>query len=192
MRNIIKHNDKNFNERMNTLLYKNIISLTLFLKGWCWLCVRDELETGTDLFWPKVLLTTIAALLPHLAGVAQLWVTEGRKTLSLQADSRVGILSPTDSNRLYPDYIIVSCPPASAVLPLIYTGTSLDWRLSWGSIYNTTALALFCNMLKNYQDFDKKVLWIGSDLFSHLDVISLLYELFCCTFANLKMHQLSD
>ena len=42
IRNIIKHN-----ERMNTLLYKNIISHTLFLKGWCWLCVRDELETGT-------------------------------------------------------------------------------------------------------------------------------------------------
>ena len=30
----------------------------LGLKGWCWLCVRDELETGTDwyidpkFFWP--------------------------------------------------------------------------------------------------------------------------------------------
>ena len=40
----------NFNERTNTLLYKNIISQTLFLKGWCWLCVRDELETGTDCY----------------------------------------------------------------------------------------------------------------------------------------------
>ena len=27
-------------------LYKNIISHTLFSKWWCWLCVRDELETG--------------------------------------------------------------------------------------------------------------------------------------------------
>ena len=43
----------NFNKRTNTLLYKNI-SLTLFSKGWCsLLCVRDELETGTDLFWPS-------------------------------------------------------------------------------------------------------------------------------------------
>ena len=38
----------NFNERTNTLPYKNI-SLTLYSrKGWCWLCVRGELETGTD------------------------------------------------------------------------------------------------------------------------------------------------
>ena len=40
----------NFNERTNALLYKNIISHTLFLKGWCWLCERDELETGTDCY----------------------------------------------------------------------------------------------------------------------------------------------
>ena len=34
----------NFNERTNTLLYKNI-SLTLYSwKGWCWLCVRGELS----------------------------------------------------------------------------------------------------------------------------------------------------
>ncbi len=47
---------QNFNERTNTLLYKNIISPTLFLKGWCWLCVRDELETGTDCYLTQVLL----------------------------------------------------------------------------------------------------------------------------------------
>ena len=41
----------NFNERTNTLLYKNIIYHTLFLKGWCWLCVRDELETGTKCYF---------------------------------------------------------------------------------------------------------------------------------------------
>ena len=40
----------NFNERRNTILYKNI-SLTLYSrKGWCWLCVRDELETETDCY----------------------------------------------------------------------------------------------------------------------------------------------
>ena len=56
----------NFNERTNTLLYKNIISHTLFLKGWCWLCVRDELgDWDRLLYWTQVLLT-IAAVLPHL------------------------------------------------------------------------------------------------------------------------------
>ena len=40
----------NFNERRNTLLYKNI-PLTLYSrKGWYWLCVRGELETGTDCY----------------------------------------------------------------------------------------------------------------------------------------------
>ena len=42
-----------FNERTNTLLYKNV-PLTLYSKGlrkgWCWLCVRGELETGTDCY----------------------------------------------------------------------------------------------------------------------------------------------
>ena len=43
-------NNNNFNERTNTLLYKNI-SLTLYSrKGWCWLCVRGELETETDCY----------------------------------------------------------------------------------------------------------------------------------------------
>ena len=38
------------NERANTLLYKNI-PLTLYSrKGWCWLCVRGELKTGTDCY----------------------------------------------------------------------------------------------------------------------------------------------
>ena len=43
------------------------ISLTLyFWKGWCWLCVRGELETGTDCYILTQFLLTIAALLSHL------------------------------------------------------------------------------------------------------------------------------
>ena len=62
-----------FNKRTNTLLYKNIISHTLFSKGWWLLCVRDELETGTDCYIDP------AVLLSHLGWVAQPWVTEGPK-----------------------------------------------------------------------------------------------------------------
>ena len=69
----------NFNERTNTLLYKNT-SLTLYSrKGWCWLCVRGELETGTDCYILTQVLLTIAALLSHLGWVAQPWITEGPK-----------------------------------------------------------------------------------------------------------------
>ena len=53
--NIVNNND-DFSERTNTLLYKNIISHTLFSKAWFWLCERDELETGTDCYFdPKFL-----------------------------------------------------------------------------------------------------------------------------------------
>ena len=127
------------NER--TQFFIKNISLTLYSrKGWCWLCVRGE--------WRQVqtvILTQSSS--DHSSTSSSSWLgcsTAGRRgpqALSLQADSHAGILSPTDSNWLElpwaRGYIIVSCPPASAVLPLIYTGASLDWRLGRGSIcYN--------------------------------------------------------
>ena len=135
----------NFNERTNTLLYKNI-PLTLYSrKSWCWLCVRGELEMGNDSYIvPKVLLT-IAALLPHLAwGCSAVghWLPQAP---SLQADSHAGILSPNClqlqlelTQAVCGTVWLYNClrPPASAVPPLIYTGASLDWQLGRGSIYN--------------------------------------------------------
>ena len=144
-------------------------------KGWCWLCVRRELETGTDCY----ILTPSSS--DHSSTSFAFWLGcstvghWGPQALSLQADSHAGILSPTDSNcnwnfnwlkpSVAPGYIIVSYPPVScgrthlppspnsttstgqgdipisstgctcfAVLSLIYTGTSLDWRLGRGSI----------------------------------------------------------
>ena len=137
-----------FNERTNTLLYKNI-SLTLYSrKGWCWLCVRGELETGTDCYILTQVLLTIAALLSHLGWVAQLWVTEGPKPSVCHWLSIQHLVSnwlqlqltptPTDSSHLCLSYIFVWRPPTSAVLPLICTGASLDWRLDQGSICYTS------------------------------------------------------
>ena len=95
--------------------------------------VREKwVETRTDCYIDPSSSSTIAAFLPQLGWVAQPWVTEGHK-----AGSHAGILSPTDSNRRAPGYIIFQCSPASAVLPLIYTGASLDWWLGRGSVYNT-------------------------------------------------------
>ena len=134
----------NFNEQTNTLLYKNI-SLTLYSqKGWCWLCVRGELETGTDCY----ILTQSSSDYSSTSSSSWLGLLN-HGSLRAQsplpaAGSHAGILSPTDSNSNWnwpkpsvaPGYIIVSRPPASAVPLLIYTGASLDWRLSRGSIYN--------------------------------------------------------
>ena len=108
-RNIVNNND-DFNERTNTILYKNI-SLTLYSrKGWFSLCVRGELETGTDCYILTQVLLTIAALLSHLVWVGQPWVTEGRKPpvcKLIQTLASCPQLAPTDSSRLFPGYIIV-------------------------------------------------------------------------------------
>ena len=124
---------------MNTLLYKNI-SLTLYSwKGWCWLCVRGELETGTDCYILTQILLTIAALLSHLGWGCSTMGHWGPKALGLplaltSASYPQLTPTPTDSSRLCPGYIIVWRPPASTILPLIYTGASLDWQLGGGSI----------------------------------------------------------
>ena len=115
------NNNEDFSERMNTLLYKNI-PLTLYSrKGWCWLCVRGELETGTTaIHWPKVLLT-IAALLSHTGWAAQPWVTKSLSPLSGAGSHSAGILSPTQTGTrtdslkpsVAPGYIFVCRQPAS-------------------------------------------------------------------------------
>ena len=58
---------------MTNELFEKYTSHTLFYKGlrkgWCWLCVRCELETEqTATYWPQVPLA-IATILPHSAGL---------------------------------------------------------------------------------------------------------------------------
>ena len=95
----------NFNERTNTLLYKNI-PLTLYpRKGWCFLCVRDELETGTNFYIDRKF------FFDHSNTSFSSWLgcstvgNWGPQALSLQADSHAGILSPTDSSR--PGHLVI-------------------------------------------------------------------------------------
>ena len=87
----------NFNERTNTLLYKNI-SLTLYSrKGWCWLCVRGELEMGIDCYIDP------AVLLSHLGWAAQPMGHWGPKPLCLPLTLNSAFclqLTPTGSDRL--------------------------------------------------------------------------------------------
>ena len=97
---------KNFNERTNTLLCKNI-SLTLYSRKVDVLCCVWEMswrQGQTTILTPSSS-STIATFLSHLVWVTQPWVTEGRKALSLQACSHAGILSPTNSNR--PGHLVI-------------------------------------------------------------------------------------
>ena len=161
MQNIIKHNDKLqwTRERSHSLIR---IYLSHFIrKGWCGLCVRRELETGTDCY----ILTQSSS--NHSSTFIAFWLgcsTVGHwapKALSLQADSHAGILSPnwiqlqleveltqavcgtwlyncltytfflwayTSTTSTGQGDIPISSAGCTcfAVLPLIYTGASLD------------------------------------------------------------------
>ena len=134
---------KNFNEGTNTLLYKNISLILYSRKGWCWLCVRGELETGTDCYILTQVLLTVATLLPHLGWGCSTVGHWGPKALcqplALNSAPCLQLTpTPTDSSPLCPGYIFVWRPSASTVFPLIFTGLSLDWRLGRGSICYTT------------------------------------------------------
>ena len=122
------------NERI-LFFIKIYLSHTLFSKGWCFLCVRGEWKQGRTVILTQVLLT-IAALPSHRGWGCSTMGHWGPKALCLP-------LAPTSAScpqllepLREPGYIIVSRPLASAVLPLIYTGASLDWRFGRGSIYN--------------------------------------------------------
>ena len=109
-----------------------IIERVMFLVCEGWAGDGDRL-----LFWPKVLLSTIAAFLPHLGLVAQPWVTEGPKPsvcrwLSLR-HLVPNWLKPSVS-WLYFCLTSTCFRCFSAVLPLIYIGASIDWRLGRESI----------------------------------------------------------
>ena len=61
--------------------------------GYVWEVSWRRGQTAT--YWPKVLLTIIAALLPHLGWAAQPWVSENPSPLSGAGSHSAGILSPT-------------------------------------------------------------------------------------------------
>ena len=89
----------NFNDWTNTLLYKNI-SRILFSKGWCLLCVRDELETGTDCYVdPSSSDHRSTSFASSWLGLINRGSLRAESPLSA-AGSHFGILSPTDSNRM--------------------------------------------------------------------------------------------
>ena len=106
----------------------------------------------TSTYWPKVLLT-IAGLLSHLGWGCSTVGHWGPKALCLPLALTSAFCpqltpTPTDSSRLCPGYIFVWRPPASAVLPLIYTGASLDWWLCRGSICYRSPVNLWCLLIQ--------------------------------------------
>ena len=99
----ISYNDNHYTTGTSTLLYENI-PLTLYSKGFRKSCERVDVGYMWDMswrwgqtatYWRKVLLVTIAALLPHLGWAAQPCVAEGPNPLFGAGSHSAGILSPT-------------------------------------------------------------------------------------------------
>ena len=114
----------NFNERTNTLLYKNIISHNLFSKGWCFCCVWEmSWRRNRLLYWPSS--TSFSSWLgcPTVGH----WRPQA---LSLQADSHAGsqfgILSPTDSDRLCA-WVYYFLPPTCFRCSSAYLHRCISW-----------------------------------------------------------------
>ena len=127
------------NERTNTLLYKNI-SLTLYFRKVDVSCVWEVSgDKNGLLFWPKFFLAHSSTSFSSWLGCSTVghW---GPKALCLPLALTSASCLQLTRTIWAPGYIIVSHPPASAVLPLIYTGASHDWWLGWGSVYNITII----------------------------------------------------
>ena len=179
--NIVNNND-DFNERTNTLLYKNI-SLKLYSrKGWCWLWVRGGLETGTDCyiltprssdhsstssaFWlgwstvgdwgPKPSVWSWFSLRWHPisnwnCNWSRLWLYFCWHPPAFCGRTHLPP-SPNSSTSTGQGDILISSTGCTcfAVLPLIYTGAPVDWRLGRGSICYNSLIKTWINIEKSY------------------------------------------
>ena len=124
--------------------YKNIY-LTLYSRKRDVSCVW-EVSGDKDglLFWPKFFLANSSTSFSSWLGGTTVghW---GPKALCLQLVLTSASWLQLTWTVWAAGYIIVLRPPASAVLPLIHTGASLDWRLGRGSIYNNHPILIFQN-----------------------------------------------
>ena len=133
---------------MNTLLYKKYLSHTLFLKGWCFLYVRDEAGDGDRLlYWPQVLFNHNSFFFSHLGWVAQPWVTEGLAGKLVHSLASSLQLTPTNSNR--PGYLDILLSHVH-LLPLfirLFTQVHLLIDSSVEGHYISTMSSLWCKVL---------------------------------------------
>ena len=133
--NIVNNND-DFNKQRNTLLYKNI-SHILFSKGLMLVvCERWAGDGDRLLYWPS------STSFLYWLGCS----TVGHwrpKALCLPLALNSASCHQLTPTVCAPGDIIDYRPHTSAVLPLIYTGASLDWRSVRGSIYNNHPNFLF-------------------------------------------------
>ena len=125
----------NFNERTNTFFIRLYLSHFILKRADVGCVWEVSWRRGQTAVLTPSSSSTIAALHSHLAG---LFNRGSLRAASPQSASWFSRWHPV-YNWLEPSGTwLYDClrTPASAVLLLIYTGASLDWRLGRGSIYN--------------------------------------------------------
>ena len=130
----------NFNKQTNPLLYKNIF-LTLYSPKGDVSCVWEvSSRQGQTAILTQSSSDHSSTSFASWLGCSTVGHWGPQDTQSASWFSRWHPLSNWLEPPRAPGYIIVLSPPDSAVLPLIYTAASLDWRLGRGSIYNNTSI----------------------------------------------------
>ena len=122
-RNIIKHNiQTSMNKRIHFFIK---IYLSHFI-GWCLLCVRDELETGTDCYIDP------SSSCDHSSTSSSSWLgllnhgsLRAQSPLSATG-SHFDILSPTDSNRLG-TWLYYCLTPTCFCCSSVYLHRCISW-----------------------------------------------------------------
>ena len=131
--NIIKHIFTNFNERTNTLLYKNIY-LSHFILDVSVVCER-WVEQGQTAILIQLLLLTIAALLPHLGWDCSTGGHWGPQPSVCKLALTLGFLSLTNLIAAGTCLYSFITPTCFRFFLRLFTQVHLsDWRLGPGSI----------------------------------------------------------
>ena len=104
----------------------------MFLVCERWVGDKDGL-----LFWPRFFLTHSSTSFSSWLGLLNRGSLRAAKSSGCKLILTLSSYLQLTWTVWAPGYTIVSRPPASAVLLLIYTGASFDWRFGRGSIYNT-------------------------------------------------------
>ena len=145
-------------ERIHFFIKNINLSHFIFVRVMFVVC-QKWVVTRTDCYINPSSSSTIALLIPHLSWL----LNRGSLRAALPSVCKpvltlASCLQLTQTVRA-PGYIIFYRPPASAILPLLYTGASLDWQLGQGSIYNNVCFKPYVTYIKN--DISPSNVWIG-------------------------------
>ena len=131
-RNIIKHNLRTSAHKRTHFFIKIYLS-HFILERWCFLCVKDELETETDCYIdPSSSRDHSCTSSSSWLGLLNHGLLRAQSPLSA-AGSHSGILSPTDSNCLG-TWLYYCLMPTCFCCSSTYLHQCISWLTAWSRV----------------------------------------------------------